>query len=214
MMSTELTLEHVVPPTNSRESLEQLGLTPDMLWEVVLSGISYARQFTSHDPTSVKGIATWGRITRLLRDTLVPYGWRVENEKGYALTVHPSGNWAIVVARGNGDTTSIGDSFPTNRSPKGPMTRLAVYQNSQMHFLDIDPDNWRSPHSNGRRTWMLLYSWDQRIEEISVELALPLLMDEVGHVVRWEKRIQIPDPSDLGDTEGEETFDVKVEWKD
>ena len=193
--------------------LRELGLSEELLLEAIRAGYEHAGEFTSHDPPSARGISVWRVVVRTLRDRLVPDGWLVENPHNYALTVHPSREWAIAVARGDEATAQTEDRI-TTRSPKGPMTRRMVEQNRQLSFLDSAPDVWNVYSPTGVRTWILLYYWDDRTDEemeLNCELSLPLRMDHHGHVVEWEERIPISNIQGSDSEEyGEAEDDVEV----
>ena len=200
----------VQPELRSRSvRLRELGLSEELLLEAIRAGYEHAGEFTSHDPPSARGISVWRVVVRTLRDRLVPDGWLVENPHNYALTVHPSREWAIAVARGDYATAQTGDRL-TTQSPKGPMTRRVVEQNRQLSFSDSAPDVWSVYSPTGVRTWILLYYWDERAgedAELNCELSLPLRMDDQGHVSEWEERIPISDISGSNSEEYDEAED-------
>lgn len=209
-------------PASSTLSLRKLELSQEWLLEAARAGFEEASQFTSHDPPSAMGICVWRKVVKVLRDILVPEGWLAENPHNYALTVHPSREWAIAVARGGDSTAQLSGPLMT-QSPKGPMTRRVVNQNRQLCLFkdaEIEVRNAYSPV--GMRTWILLYDWDQRTDEetdLYCELSLPLRMDDYGHVVEWEERIPLAEiqGSDAISEEhykGEDALEVPVKFRE
>ena len=183
--------------------LRELGLPQEVLVEAIQKGFDHAGEFTANDPPSAKGISVWRVVVRTLRDRLVPEGWKVRNPNNYAMTVHPSEKWAIVVARGD-DATAQAKRPPATQSPKGPMTKLAVQQNRQLAFWEGQLSQvWDVPTHAGMRTWILLYYWDESSEaevdeiELMGELSLPLSVDQHGRVTEWEERIPISNLPEL-----------------
>ena len=200
-------------PASSDVSLRKLELSQELLLEVARAGFEEASQFTSHDPPSAMGICVWRKVVKALRDILVPEGWLAENPHNYALTVHPSREWAIAVARGGDSTAQLAGPLMT-QSPKGPMTRRVVNQNRQLRLFKDSAIEVRDAYSpTGMRTWILLYDWDHQADEetdLYCELSLPLRMDDYGHVVEWEERIPISS-IEVSDSDSEEYSDDENE---
>ena len=209
-------------PASSTVSLRKLELSQEWLLEAARAGFEEASQFTFHDPPSAMGICVWRKVVKALRDSLVPEGWLAENLHNYALTVHPSREWAIAVARGGDSTAQSGGPLMT-QSPKGPMTRRVVDQNRQLRlFKDSVPEVRDAYSPAGMRTWILLYCWGQRADEeteLYCELSLPLRMDDYGHVVEWEERIPLSniqgsDADSEEHYEGEDDLKVPVKFRE
>ena len=157
----------------------------DILRDAVRFGWSFAADCTAHDPPATKGIIAWAKINRALRDRLIPQGWSVENKQNYAVTVHPTGEWAIAVAAGD-SRTGRPDLTPATSTAKGPATQHVVLVN-QLTFATITSD-WKrlSPTT---QTWILLHHSAESDDYIGAELSLPAVMDSDGRVVEWQERI-------------------------
>ena len=176
-------------PVDVAETLNDLGLSNEILWESLAFGVSYAAECTSHDPANLAGILIWGKATRMLRDQLVPRGWTKQNTQNYPTTVHSSGAWAIAVAGGD-SRTGLPDKTPATRSEKGPVTREVIDQN-QLSFAGISAEFARPR----RQTWLLLHNVDEVSGELRAELSLPAEMTDDGYVVEWQVRIILEPPS-------------------
>ena len=163
--------------------LRSLDLDSETLWQAISFGQTYVADATFHDPPSSVGITAWGKTVRMLRDLLAPRKWIAENHQNYAITVHPSGRWAVAVAAGDEQT---GLDSPETRAPKGIWTSRMVDANRrQLSFAQLSPE-WRNL---SRQTWILLYYSDNEIGELSAELSLPVGMNEEGYVDEWQERI-------------------------
>lgn len=200
--------------------LDVLGLKADWLRSAIEEGISPVLACTLNDPVQLPGILGWGKVTRALRDRLIPRGYTRLTVVGQASTVDPSGKYAIVVAAGDDKTGQRGHVNPANRSPKGLATRLAI-QDNQLSFAEVDADFRRFskvPKVIPLQTWLLLYFIDDVADEVRCELSLPDSIGDDGYVLTWKTRILLP-PLDLPnkpahrieddeDDEGVDDFDV------
>ena len=173
-------------PVEVLDRLNGHNLTPNDLWEPLRFGRAYAAECTSHDPPYLKGLLASGKVTRGLRDQLVPQEWTLDNDMNYPLTVHPEHRMAIAVAAGDERTGLPSSIPPKTRSPKGPATERAINVN-QLSFADMDPTWQRRP------TWILLYNFDTDPGHIRAELSLPDMMTEGGYVSEWQERIILVD---------------------
>ncbi len=177
-------------PVEATDRLNYLGLNADILLQAVEFGLGYLTECTNHDPPSGRGIITWMKTTRMLRDLLIPHGWTKENSQNYATTVHPSKGWAIAVSQGDSRTGNP-DMTPATRAEKGPATEKVVSVN-QSGFASISADpNWRSPE---RQTWILLLYQDEDADEVRAELSLPVVMNPEGYITEWSERIMLSSP--------------------
>src|SRR5689334_16965739 len=79
------------------ERLTQLDLTVALVEKVVRRADAEASICTPLDPPIMQGLTRWGRTTRFLREELIPAGWRFDNPRNLSRTIHPSGQFAIVV---------------------------------------------------------------------------------------------------------------------
>jgi len=184
---TSLAIVHT--GVRSTVRLQELDLTPEVLQEAVKFGVQHIAECTNHDPPSTLGMIGWGKMTRAIRDALVPAGWKVDNARNYATTIHPGGRLAIAVSAGDSGTGDQ-ERTPTTRTDKGPATRDAVLMNiRQGSFADIAPDFNGPDFVAVKQTWLLLHYVDDEAGETRMELSLPDGMDADGYVVTWRERI-------------------------
>ncbi len=183
--------EVLVEETDVVGRLHGMGMAVQVLRDAVREGVAPVIGCTGHDPAQLPGILGWGKITRALRDRMVPSGWKARGVRGQALTTSADGSVSVVVAAGDENTGRLGDS-PTTRSAKGPATKDAVAWN-QRSFAEISADFAKAaPDRSTARTWALLYFIDEEEDEVRVELSLPTHIRENGFVAEWHERIILP----------------------
>jgi hypothetical protein len=169
--------------------LAQLGLSTGLIERVVRRTDADVSTFTAFDPPIMLGLTRWGRISRYLREELVPRGWTYDNPRNLARTIHPSGEFAIVAATGD-ELTGLADLLPTTRYRKGDATVQAVAVNEQLTFdfgdaftADVTAD------AGAMLTWILLFFEDEA--GFRVELSLPDGIED-GRITSWAERIILP----------------------
>jgi hypothetical protein len=169
--------------------LAQLGLSTGLIERVVRRTDADVSTFTAFDPPIMLGLTRWGRISRYLREELVPRGWTYDNPRNLARTIHPSGEFAIVAATGD-EMTGLADLLPTTRYRKGDATVQAVAVNEQLTFdfgdaftADVTAD------AGAMLTWILLFFEDEA--GFRVELSLPDGIED-GRITSWAERIILP----------------------
>jgi hypothetical protein len=179
----------IFEPDELDAALGAMGLKEAVLREAAEYGMRHALQCTGHDPKNLPGIIAWGKSIRFLRDRLVPEGWEPNGASNYATVVAPDKSLAIGAASGDAFTGRHGVNLnPSTRSPKGPVTQDRISVNQQLHFEDIAASFPPAKQIIGLATWLLLYFWDEQLEEIRVELSLPEEMTDAGYVTRWRRR--------------------------
>lgn len=176
----------------TQNKLLSMGLTEDILLNVVRSGVLARRDCTPNHPPIYAGISAWANAVRTLREQLLPKDWTRTDEGNYSLVVHPSGNIAIALATGD-ENTGNSAATPMTKSPKGPSTRSAIAVNlSQMSLFQEDEDlssDFDSSNPESRLTWLLLMA---RVgNKVKSELSLPISCD--GKVNAWQERIILSD---------------------
>jgi hypothetical protein len=204
-------------PASVADRLRELGLNEQLLRTAVDYGIKLSADCTLHDPPSLSGILAWGKITRGLRDQLVPQGWTTSNAQNYASTIHPRGAAALVVAAGDA-FTGLEERTPSTRSDKGPATRDAVDAN-QASFAEVDPSYpWPAPPVRPTQTWLLLHHMDDESGTVRIELSLPADISAEGFITAWRERLileplpVVPNPSLLTDSQGDEgELEIRIE---
>jgi hypothetical protein len=168
--------------------LTELGLTVSMVERVVRRADAEASICTEFDPPIIAGLTRWGRATRFLREELVPLGWTYDNPRLLARTIHPGGEFAIVVATGDQQTGIAGGMPPTTKHRKGDATVEAVQVNGQIAF-DFGSSWELDGVDDGLLTWLLLFYVDEN--EFRSELSLPNQIQD-GWITGWAERIILP----------------------
>src|SRR5580698_10775873 len=169
------------------DRLAELGLSAGLIERVVRRADADVSTFTELDPPIMLGLTRWGRISRYLREELVPHGWTYDNPRNLARTIHPSGEFAIVAATGD-ELTGLADVLPGTRYRKGDATIAAVEANEQLAF-DFGDFVTGVPDQGAILTWVLLFHADD--DEFRVELSLPDRIED-GRITRWAERIILP----------------------
>lgn len=179
------------------DRLTELGLGAELIERVVRRADAEASTCTPLDPPILEGLTRWGRTTRFLREELIPAGWRHDNPRNFARTIHPSGEFAIVVSSGDELTGLVGqvgqaELRPATKYPKGYATVRAVGQNEQLtlDFGDLElPDDGRAVDAGALLTWFLMFHTDE--DGFRVELSLPDAIID-GRITSWAERIILP----------------------
>jgi hypothetical protein len=174
------------------DRLTELGLTVEIVERVVRRADAEASMCTALDPPIMEGLTRWGRTNRFLREELIPAGWRYDNPSNLALTIHPSGEFAIVATTGD-ELTGLVDLRPTTKYPKGYATVQAVETNVQLTLdlggFDLGPDDGLAGDASDLRTWFMLFHVDE--DGFRVELSLPDAIVD-GRITSWAERIILP----------------------
>ncbi|MHB1894853.1 MAG: hypothetical protein ACYCTZ_15425 [Candidatus Dormibacteria bacterium] len=151
-------------PAEAQHQLAALDLDADTLLGAVDDGVRAASLCTAFDPPLTGPVLAWSRITRGLRERLVPRGWRADDSGNYSVVVDAHDEVAIVVASGSADTGKE-SGRPTTKSPKGPATRRAVDRNSlQTRFAEFEASFRAVEGIKPRQTWVLLFRIDRETE--------------------------------------------------
>ena len=144
------------------------------------------------DPPIMEGLNRWGLTTRYLREALVAAQWSFDNPRNLARTIHPSGDFAVVVTTGD-ESTGLPHRTPGPKHPKGFATELAVLGNRQL-ALDLGPllptvRQGLAMHASPPRTWFLLFYADA--DSFRAEVSLPESFVD-GRITKWATRILLP----------------------
>ena len=174
-------------PAEVASRLRSLDLRLDALREAIRFGMGYAAEYTENDPSAAKGIMTWAKVNRGLRDSLRPQEWYRDDAHNYARTVHPDKKWAIAVSAGDYNTGNPNQT-PASKGQKGPITHHVVAVNQlQLDFWEMVPD-W-DRRSADVCTWILLYHGIHDPHTVRAELSLPEGLNDDGRITVWRERI-------------------------
>lgn len=182
----------MTPTISGADRLPELGLTVD----VVAAALAAADRESGHcsdlDPPILEGLLRWGRATRALREQLVPRGWTYDNPNNLARTIHPSGDFAVVVATGD-EGTGLPSSGAGPRHARGFATEQAIHANGQLSFefgaLIQLTTSGRATGLGHLQTWFLLYHATPEV--FRTELSLPQGFER-GRITEWTERILLP----------------------
>jgi hypothetical protein len=172
--------------------LAELGLSVDIITRALRRADAETLTSTDLDPPIMEGLLRWGRTTRFLREELIGRGWSYDNPRNLARTIHPTGDFAIVVATGD-ERTALPDHEPGPKHSRGYATEQAIHANGQLSFefgtLIHVTQAGQAAGLGALRTWLLLYyAGDSAFQ---VELSLPEAI-EGGRITRWTERILLP----------------------
>lgn len=183
-------------PVEVHSRLQELGLTEEILRQIVEAGERARRVCTDNHPRTTPGYTRWSEMVKVSRDLLMPLGWTKRDDGGVPLVVHPEGSIAIAVTTGDegtGDDSSI-DLRLKNR--KGAATTVLVEQNAeQLELFDLGSTGVKAK-PGVPITWYLIV---RRIDgKLRYELSLPLSMID-GQIEKCQERLIFP-PIDLDPT--------------
>jgi hypothetical protein len=172
--------------------LAELGLSVDIITRALRRADAETLTSTDLDPPIMEGLLRWGRTTRFLREELIGRGWSYDNPRNLARTIHPTGDFAIVVATGD-ERTALADHDPGPKHSRGYATEQAIHANGQLSFefgaLIYVTQAGQAAGLGALRTWLLLYY--AAAGGFQVELSLPEAI-EGGRITRWTERILLP----------------------
>lgn len=199
-------------PQPAISKLAQLGLTPEIIREIIKRSQLARSNATGNHPNNSGGTFAWHEAVCATRDQLGPHGWTKREVSNKALTVNKENSIAIDVSGGTKDT-GLEEGFPQTRNPKGKQTKKLVDCN-QIQLFEFNDTTEES--ADDFQTWVLLFYLDQskQDKEIRYELSLPISMEH-DRIVGWSERI-IFEPLIVGevpvtDNAQEYTDDVEVE---
>jgi hypothetical protein len=129
-MKTPL-IENPIEVTNR---LDALGLTREMLVEVIESMVAGRNSCTENDPPGAPGYMSWKEGTRRLREVCLVQDWERNNDNFVYSVFDRKRNIKLAVCNAD-DGTGLAESQPQNRSKKGAATDYAVSTN-QLNFYD------------------------------------------------------------------------------
>lgn len=183
---------NVTTQLSGPERLAGLDLSLPLVSRVLRRADAEAARCSALDPPILEGLLRWGRCTRFLREELIPAGWSYDNPRNLARTIHPAGEFAVVIATGD-DQTGLANGRAGPRHPKGYATEQAVNANGQLSFdfgslLHVSTSGLAAAIGS-LRTWLMLFCVDEDV--FRVELSLPEAI-EAGRITRWTERILLP----------------------
>jgi hypothetical protein len=199
--------------------LAELGLTQDVLIEVVRACAAAHGGCTDNDPPNARGIEVWRWGVRRLRELLRPAGLEKDDTAGFSTIVDHERKLRIAVVNTDEMTGVPGDCIPQNRARKGAASQFAAAVNQ----LLPGAESWPLLTAAGRppvstyATWHLCVHIDGDV--VRAELSLlsgfdsGYFTDCLERIIllgpgEWEKLDDLHRPEDLGPD-----FDVDVRRK-
>lgn len=220
--------EQPQPDASVRATLDAMGLESNELRAAVLAGYEESSRITPNDVATRAGYIEWATPLRYLGDTYVPRGFKRARPGGFEVLRSPDDAFDVAVTRGN-FTTGLEDGMPSTYTTRGPLTGQAIRGNRNQLRLDsnvlsFDRRRVDPVAGPGHWTWLLLHYRDEMLEEIRVELSIPVEFDgsEVegrrGTVTHFEPRLILPSisVSDAGadihnnEDEGDDEIDISI----
>lgn len=195
------------------ESLDDLGLSVDLVHRSLFSAATDAQLCSDLDSPTAFGFMMWTRANRYVREELRPNDWSISNSNLILRTIHPSGTFAITAVSASG---SVGDvtGEVRARNPKGEAVKRMIDRNGTIPLLYGMPEIDAFGDSAGKElpTWFLLYNVTRKA--IHSELSYPIDMSG-SFVNRWQWRlvnaplqIEVPGMDD-GDAESGPDFPIE-----
>jgi hypothetical protein len=207
-------------PEARKSRLLELGLTDELVREVVEYGLGARSACTALHPPSYPGYSQWAETHYAARLRLVPRGWTADDSRNFSRTVSPDGRMAFTVSTGDENTGKPGLPQPCTKHPRGSETGLAIEMNKQLSLFDAPVDSAAdlSAVRPERETWTLLIATTP--DEVRYELSLGDDQDAKGRITSWSERLlfpaleidqsMIPDQGDVDDDDGLGDIDVPV----
>ena len=160
--------------------LEQLGLKDDWLRRALQRGDAEAGTVSPLAPKGFEGMTRWGRSAEFLREELCANAWFRDDFQNIARSVHPDGEFCIVVTTGAKGTGREDTDNPETKYPKGPGIAACVELN---YMIDFDPEDLakvgiQPTIDQPLTTWLLLFSVEDN--QIWFELSRPKFISSEG----------------------------------
>jgi len=209
-------------------ALKAMGLDSSTLRAAVRGGHDVAARVTKNDVRTKAGYERWAVPLRYLGDKFAPKGFRRKRPGGYEVLRSPDDLFDIAVVAGN-FATGDRDRMPTSALDRGPLTGQVIDHNrGQMHLdsnvvplgvREVSPDV-----SPDRLTWFLLHFFDERRDELRIELSVPVEFARTSKteserflVTGFDPRLILP-PIHLDDAirddededEGDDQIDIQI----
>lgn len=188
-----LNLASSAPAGDPDSLLAEFDLSVADIHDMVLApSVMAARAVGPRAPRSFRGQSRHAAAVEGLRELLVNRGWESDDDQGMSRAVHRHKRIAMVVVMGNAATgrpVARGGRGPSNRRPRGPLTREAVEDNGELALFELASSQVDPVEESLLHTWFLLIHADAT--DVRVELSRPdhFTNDFVDH---WGQRIIIP----------------------
>jgi len=174
-------------PNKVDARLREMGLSATVLLSALNAGIASLALASPNHPPNFGGTSLWAEAVRVLRELLIPKGWRKDNSYNFPTVVSPDRKIAVAVASGD-EGTGIRKGNPSTHYPRGTVMQRRVEANSQLPlFDDIRRADDAESAEEAEATWMLLHYRERG--QLRCELSLPISINDSGFVENWAERI-------------------------
>lgn len=170
--------------------LRQLGLTRDLLIDVLRACVQGYGDCTDNDPPTAKGYESWRWGTRHFRELLLPGDPDWQKNDAIPSVRNAKLGIRVIVLNADDETANPDpNAVPTNRSPKGVLHERAIkgewLPGLPYPYEEITDEIW-------------YFCNHVRGDQVLAELSCPQRI-EGGFIVAWKERIIIVRPGEWGD---------------
>lgn len=171
------------------QRLRELGLHKSGLLSAVRAAAAAVASCTINSPPIARGWLAWHDAVVRLRQEFRPSGWAADDTANFATIIDEAAGIKVAVVNTD-DGAGNPASFPTNRSRRGELSKIAIETNQlRLPFMG-EPDELKS---SGYSTWYLcIYVVG---ETVRAELSLPTKC-EGGIIGGWKERILLVSKDD------------------
>ncbi|CAL8481695.1 hypothetical protein [Caballeronia sp. S22] len=135
-------------PKEVETRLSALGLTREILIDIVTACVAGYAGCTDNDPPGAPGYSSWRFGVRRSRELLRPLGWLMDNTGGYATCLNREKKLRLAIMNAD-EGAGVPDRVPQNRSRKGPNSVRAAFNNRQVYQYTLpSADDWLVPEEN------------------------------------------------------------------
>lgn len=187
----------VTKPHEVANELEAIGLSPEMVLEIVMAMAGAKADTTENDPPGSAGWSAWRMGVRRSREVTMHSkvfpGWARDEEGQVSSVINRKLGIRLLVAN-TGDGTGINDQdrYPQNRSKKGGATDRLIQVNQGVFEFMEDANVIAFPRSSdsaqGIASWYVCVFAEQG--DIRAEVSCPIGI-EGGFFTGFHKRIII-----------------------
>ena len=182
--------------------LAELGLSRDLLSEVVDACVAADGDCTANDPPMARGMKVYFAGVRRLRELLGPEGWEKDDTGGFSTVVNHDRRVRVAFMNTDNSTCDPAALLPINRSRKGPNSERAASVNQVLlpgiEWVSVRSDGSRPP-ADDYATWHMCVHIDG--DRVRAELAL-LSGFEAGYFTDCRERIFLISDGEWGGFSG------------
>lgn len=178
--------EKVYKETQAISMLKLIGVTEAELHQVVVAGETAKNNASILYPKLFPPSLGYAERVKVLRECLLPKGWKIESDRGLEMVTSPDGNTAILTSLGDNNTGDASKELKT-KNRKGLRTGFLVEENAQMSFFDTVKMDDDEVLLENKSYWYLMVHADP--QEIKCELSRPIKLDKENKLCGFSERI-------------------------